>query len=59
LDVLAATLWLPFFDVGACTTLGKTATAANKTSVTRVPRTLSFDIFHLLEGSWEDGWPAI
>jgi hypothetical protein len=33
------------FALGACTTWGKTATAANKTNVTRVPRTLSFDIF--------------
>src|SRR5690242_9582990 len=33
------------FDPRACTTLGKAATAANKTTVTRVPRTLSFDIF--------------
>lgn len=39
-----ALLRLAFFDVRACTT-GKTATAANKTNVTTVPPTLSFDIF--------------
>ena len=33
------------FAPGACTTWGKTATAASKTNVTSVPRTLSFDIF--------------
>jgi hypothetical protein len=32
-------------DPGACTTLGKTATAVNKTKVTRAPLTLRFDIF--------------
>ena|SRR5215472_7201752 len=41
----AVALWLAFFDAGTNARLGKTATAANKTSVTSVPRTLSFDIF--------------
>jgi hypothetical protein len=44
-DLLAAALQFAFFDDRACTTVGKTATAANKVNVTRVPRTLSFDIF--------------
>src|SRR2546430_14814416 len=50
----AACLRLAFFDVRACTTLGKTATAANKPNVTSVPQTLVFDILHLLEGISED-----
>ena len=37
--------FLAYFDPRACTTVGKTATAVNKTNVTRVPRTLSLDIF--------------
>lgn len=41
----AADLSFGCFDRGACTIVGKTATAANKTNVTRVPQTLSFDIF--------------
>jgi hypothetical protein len=41
----AAALRLAFLDERTCTTVGKTATAANKTKVTRVPGTLSFDIF--------------
>ena len=45
LNSRAAALRLAFFDPWACTTLGKTATAANKTKVTRVPRALSLDIF--------------
>jgi len=45
LNAPAAALRLAFLDDRACTTVGKTATAANKTNVTRVPRTLSFDIF--------------
>jgi hypothetical protein len=45
LSSLAAALRLALLDDRACTTVGKTATAANKTKVTRLPRTLSFDIF--------------
>ena len=41
----AGALRFAFFDIGAWTTLGKTATAAKKPNVTSVPRTLSFDIF--------------
>src|SRR5579859_397970 len=45
LNSQVASLRFAFFDPRACTTLGKTATTANKTNVTRVPRTLSLDIF--------------
>src|SRR5690349_1070285 len=45
LNSKGAALRFAFFDPGACTTVGKTATAANKTKVTRVPRTLCLDIF--------------
>lgn len=55
LNAQGAAWQLPFFDDRASTTWGKTATAANKTNVTRVPQTLSFDIFHLLEEIGEDG----
>ena len=48
-------MWVPFVDVRACTTLGKTATAAKINNVTRVPRTLGFDIFISLKGINEDG----
>jgi len=55
LNPQAAGLRLVFFDVRACTTLGKTATATNKPNVASVPQTLVFDILHLLEGISEVG----
>lgn len=45
MDLQPADSGFACFVVRVCTTVGKTATAANKTNVTRVPRTLSFDIF--------------
>ena len=45
LNPQAAALQFGCFAPRACTTWEKTATAASKTNVTRVPRTLSFNIF--------------